>query len=204
MQLYIYRNNNQSGPHDEDVIKGQLRTGGLSPNDLGCRVGDNQWRQLGELFPDAVPQTPTSAPAVSSRAPVATAAAKKQPGGCRVALGITMLVIGLLMFVSGLGIAVAAPFVYNMPLCPIAEEDWTKVQDLKKKYDAAPPDSTDKTVAEDELKRAMSSYESSSGLCAEERGTRQLFIIGAAVVAGVGFILAIIGFFVRRVRQSPT
>jgi len=204
VQLYIYRNNNQSGPHDEEVIKGQLRTGGLSPNDLGCRVGESQWRQLGELFPDATPQAATTAPATASPAPVATAAAKKQAGGCRVALGIIMLVIGLLMFVCGLGIAVAAPFLYDMPLCPIAEEDWTKVQDLKKKYDAAASDSTDKAVAEDDLKRAMSDYESSSRLCAEERGTRQLFIVGAAAVAGVGFILAIIGFFVRRVRQSPT
>jgi len=66
MQIYVYRNNNQSGPHDEDVIKSQLGSGGLSPNDLGCRVGDTQWIPLGDMYPDAVAQQPASAAPVAA------------------------------------------------------------------------------------------------------------------------------------------
>ena len=200
MQVYIYRNNNQSGPHDEEVIKGQLRSGGLSPTDRGCRVGDTQWVQLGDMFPDAVPQA-AAAPVVATAPPVAEQAVKKS-GGCRVALGTIMLVFGLLMFFGGVGLAILTPFAYDMPLCPIAESDWAKVQDTKKQYDAA-TDETEKASAEYDLKRAMDSYESSSAMCASERGTRQLFIIGFVAAAIIGALSAIIGFFLRRVRPVP-
>ena len=66
MQIYVYRNNNQSGPHDEDVIKSQLGSGGLSPNDLGCRVGDTQWIPLGDMYPDAVSQNTPPATATAA------------------------------------------------------------------------------------------------------------------------------------------
>jgi hypothetical protein len=196
MQLYIYRNNSQSGPHDEEVVKGQLRTGGLSASDLGCRVGETQWVPLRELFPDAIPQ---ASPQTPGGVP---AAAAKKPGGCRVPLGWTMVVVGLLLFFGALALAVATPFVYSMPLCPIAETDHARLEDLKKKYDAAGPD--EKILEEQEVKRAIDDYDSSSRLCAEERGTRQLFIVGSGVVSVFGFFLAVIGFFVRRVRQTPS
>jgi hypothetical protein len=157
-------------------------------------VGDSQWRALGELFPDAIPQA-----AAGAETPMAAAvqAGGKQSGGCRVALGATLLVFGLLMFVGGLALAAATPYIYSMPLCPIAEEDWSKLEELKKKYDAAEP--TDKYMIEYDLKRAFADYDSSSAMCAKEKGTRSMFIVGEIAVAVVGLFAAVIGFFLRRV-----
>jgi hypothetical protein len=203
MQLYVYRNNEQTGPFDEQLVLQRLRSGALSPDDLGIRQGESNWIRLGDIFAGRIPE-PSPFGAATQSPPVAagqnfapTTAHKKGAGGCRVALGWIMLVFGLLMFLGGLSLAVATPFVYNMPLCPIAERDFAEIERLKQKYDAA--DESEKAYAKYEFEQAIDSYDSSSRMCADERGTRQLFIIGSAAVAVVGFFLAIIGFFVRRV-----
>lgn len=197
MAIYLNKNGQQSGPFDDAVVRGQLESGQLSPGDAAIRPGEAAWSTLGTLFPDVARSSFAPSPAVEN---IAVAPAKKG-GGCRVALGVTMLVVGLLMAVGGGGLAAAAPFVYSMPLCPIAEEDYAKLDGLKKKYDAAKGTPTEYSAGF-ELKQAMDSYDSSSRLCAEERGTRQMFIIGGAVVAIIGLFAAIIGFFVRRVSHA--
>jgi hypothetical protein len=205
MQLYIYKNNQQTGPFDEETVLNQLRSGALSAGDLGIRQGDSGWTPLGDIFAGRISEPSVFAPAPRPMAAAgqnfaaAAGPPPKSAGGCRVALGILMLVFGLLMFVGGLGIAVATPYVYYMPLCPIAESDYAEVEQLKKKYDAA--DEYEKIAIQFELERAIDSYDSSSRMCANERGTRQWFIVGSAAVAIVGLIMAIIGFFVRRVRR---
>src|SRR6476661_743236 len=183
MQLYIYRNNQQTGPFDDESILAQLKSGALSPDDLGIRKGEANWQRLGDIFAGRIP---ASTPVAAAPQPMANAAGqnfaaaaapKANASGCRVALGVLMLVFGLIMFVGGIAFAVATPYMYSMPLCPIAESDYTEMQDLKAKYDAA-KGMYDEQMAKVRLMQAMDSYDSSSRMCAEERGTRQLFIIG--------------------------
>lgn len=58
MSIYISKNNQQQGPFEEAAVLEWLRTGQLSPNDLACRTGSNEWQRLEVLFPNAsVPQT---------------------------------------------------------------------------------------------------------------------------------------------------
>lgn len=206
MQLYIYRNNEQTGPFDEEAILAQLKSGGLSPDDLGIRKGEVNWQRLGDIFAGRIPSTPFApAPQPMTNAAgqnfAAAPAPKANASGCRVAAGLLMLIFGLIMFVGGIAFAIATPYMYYMPLCPIAESDYAEMQDLKAKYDAA-RGTYDETMAKVRLMQAMDSYDSSSRMCAEERGTRQLFIIGAVAVAIIGFFAAIIGLFVRRVRRT--
>ncbi|MEP7212026.1 MAG: DUF4339 domain-containing protein [Acidobacteriota bacterium] len=203
MQLYIYRNNERTGPFDEESILTQLKSGTLSPDDLGIRQGETNWTRLGDIFASRIPESSVlgSVAQAATGQNFAPATAKKSGAGCRVALGWIMLVLGLMMTIGGAGLAAATPFIYSMPLCPIAESDYAKLEGLKKKYDAA-KGTPFEYGAGFELKQAIDSYDSSSRMCAEERGTRQLFIIGGVAVAVVGFFTAIIGFFLRRVRKS--
>ena len=207
MQLYIYKNNEQTGPFDEEAVLDQLRTGRLSPDDLGIAQGQTAWTRLGDIFAGRIPEAsafgsvplPVQGGAAQNFAPAP--GPKASAGGCRLTLGWLMLSLGLLMFLGGLGLAIVTPFVYTMPLCPIAEADYAKIEELKKKYDAA-DDESEKIGIQIDFEQAIDDYDSSSRMCAEERGTRQLFIIGSSAVAVVGFLMAIIGFFVRRVRPA--
>jgi hypothetical protein len=206
MQLYIYRNNEQTGPFDEESVLSRLRSGALSPDDLGIRQGETKWSSLGDLFAGRIPEptlfasVPPIPTAAAGQASATAPTAKKSAGGCRLALGWMMLVFGLLMFLGGLSVTLSAPYLYYMPLCPIAERDYATIEDLKKKYDAA--DEYDKDGLRYELAQAIDSYDSSSRMCADERATRQLFMIGGGAVAAAGFLMAVIGFFVRRVRRA--
>jgi len=112
-----------------------------------------------------------------------------------------MLVCGLLMVIGGVGAAASVPFAFPMPLCPIADSDNAKVDELKKKYDAA-KGTDDEAELATELERAIDSSEISSRYCGDERGQLRLLQIVAAAVAVVGFFAAIIGFFLRRVRPA--
>ena len=51
--IYIYKNNQQSGPYEEHIVLEQLRSGTLSPQDLGIRHGESDWAPLGSMFPQA-------------------------------------------------------------------------------------------------------------------------------------------------------
>ena len=203
MQLYIYRNNERTGPFDEESILAQLKSGTLSPDDLGIRQGETNWSRLGDIFAGRIPE-PFVVGSVARAAigqNVAPAAAKKSGAGCRIALGWILLVLGLMMTIGGAGLAAVTPFIYSMPLCPIAESDYAELEGLKKKYDAA-KGTPEEYSAGFELKQAIDSYDSSSKMCADERATRQLFIIGGVAAAIAGLFTAVIGFFLRRVRKS--
>ena len=204
MPIYINKNNQQSGPYEDHVVIDQLRSGMLSPNDLGIRHGETTWRRLGDLFPD-VGATPPS-PAVSaapSPSPTAVQFASpgrtpKPSGGCRRPLGWAILAIGLLLMLGGGLVAVATPFGYSTLSCDLAEIDNKKIDELAKKYEAAK--GTDKEVSIGiELKREIAGAETSNKYCAEAKATKQMFQIGSIAVAVLGFFTAIIGFFIRRV-----
>lgn len=51
MYFYVYKNEQNVGPLSEDELVKALRSGGLQSNDLGCRVGETEWKDLGVLFP---------------------------------------------------------------------------------------------------------------------------------------------------------
>ena len=202
MPIYINKNNQQSGPYEERVVIDQLRNGMLSPNDLGIRHGETTWRRLGDMFPN-VGSSPAPPPvsASPSGAPAAAQFASqpaKAAGGCRKPLGWTILAIGLLLMLGGGMVAIATPFAYSSISCDLAEADYKKIEELSKKYEAAK--GTDEEIGiQYDLERAMAGYESSSKYCANEKSTKRMFQIGSIAVAFLGFLMAIVGFFIRRV-----
>lgn len=50
MSIYIIKNNQQSGPFEENFVLSWLNNGQLLPNDLAIRHGGNQWQTLGTMF----------------------------------------------------------------------------------------------------------------------------------------------------------
>lgn len=55
MSIYIYKNNQQSGPFEEIKVLEWLKGGTLSAEDFGCRTGANDWQALKILFPQTIP-----------------------------------------------------------------------------------------------------------------------------------------------------
>jgi hypothetical protein len=72
--IYIYKNNQQSGPYEEHVVLDQLRSGLLKPEDMAIRHGDEQWQPLRTMFPQVV-EVAEPAPVEFASRPVAPAAA---------------------------------------------------------------------------------------------------------------------------------
>ncbi|MBK8149492.1 MAG: DUF4339 domain-containing protein [Acidobacteria bacterium] len=56
MAVYFYKDNQQLGPYEEEVVVGWLRAGTLTPEVMGIRTGETQWTKLGTLFPQAMPE----------------------------------------------------------------------------------------------------------------------------------------------------
>lgn len=55
MQIYVSKNNQQSGPFEEAKVLEMLRGGQLSPRDFGLRQDVKQWKPLGEMFQISAP-----------------------------------------------------------------------------------------------------------------------------------------------------
>ncbi len=53
MQIYINRNGQQLGAFEESKVIEMLRNGQLSPNDFCIKPGENQWKTLGSIYPNA-------------------------------------------------------------------------------------------------------------------------------------------------------
>jgi len=81
MPIYINKNSQQSGPYEDHIVIDQLRSGVLSPNDLGIRPGEKSWSLLAELFPGIGEplrhQSPANAHAFAGSAAMPSAAAEK-------------------------------------------------------------------------------------------------------------------------------
>jgi len=76
MAIYIHRNGEQFGPYEEQAVIDQVRTGQLSPEDMGIRQGEKDWQKLRVMFPDATPTTPSPdaippPPVIAEAAPAA-------------------------------------------------------------------------------------------------------------------------------------
>lgn len=97
MQIYINKNNQQSGPFDEAKVLEMLGNGQLSTNDLGIRQGDSQWQKLGNLFPAA------AQPVVKTETEPKPVQKKSRKGlllGCGGFFLIALLVAGVLGFLA--------------------------------------------------------------------------------------------------------
>lgn len=51
MDYYVYKDGQNLGPMSEQSVIDGLRLARYTPNDLGCRVGENKWQDLSILFP---------------------------------------------------------------------------------------------------------------------------------------------------------
>jgi hypothetical protein len=51
MSIYIYKNNQQSGPFEEAKVVEMLKNGQILPSDWGFRQGAKEWQKLSVLFP---------------------------------------------------------------------------------------------------------------------------------------------------------
>jgi TM2 domain-containing membrane protein YozV len=62
MDFYVYKNEQNVGPLTEGEVVAALRSGRYLPTDLGCRVGETEWKDLSILFPmhTAVPPPPVN------------------------------------------------------------------------------------------------------------------------------------------------
>lgn len=65
MDYYIYKNDQNIGPLPESEVVGKLRNRQFAPDDLGCRVGDLDWKELSFFFP-----LETAAPIAAAQSPV--------------------------------------------------------------------------------------------------------------------------------------
>jgi hypothetical protein len=101
MSIYIYKNNQQSGPFEEAKVLEMLKSGQLSPNDLAVRKGGQDWQKLDSLFPtfgSAAPGASINTDAVKQVTPK-----KSRKGlllGCGGFLVIASLVFGILGFLA--------------------------------------------------------------------------------------------------------
>jgi hypothetical protein len=84
MPIYVSKDQQQLGPYEDQIVIDRLKSGTLSPDDLGIRQGDHSWRRLSELFPgigqSAVRETPATARAFAGSAvPALSAVTSAEP-----------------------------------------------------------------------------------------------------------------------------
>lgn len=110
MLIYIYKNSQQSGPFEENIVSGWLKSGQLSPEDMACRQGDQTWKPLKVFFPNvqSASQNPgANFAAVNTRGNNLD----QKKGGSKMFLYL-LLGFGVLILVGAIGIA--AVFMMSM------------------------------------------------------------------------------------------
>ena len=55
MEVWIGRDGERHGPYSESDVRDWLRTGKVSPDDLGWYQGMTDWKPLSSLFPEEPP-----------------------------------------------------------------------------------------------------------------------------------------------------
>ena len=203
MPIYVKRNNQQSGPFDDEIVIDRLRTGQLSPTDLGIRQGGSAWQSLGDMFPGVAPSGTASAGAADrfaagAGAPGGTASVASSPkkGGC---LKGALIGTGLLLLLLGIAVAAGSRFIPSTS-CDLAKSDEERIDKLERdiekaksdfKYDRVGPLSL-------ELQAATAGYEASKRYCDDDKFRDNMIGIAGGVLAVVGVLMAIVGLFVGR------
>lgn len=106
MQIYIYKNNQQTGPFEESKVLGWLAGGQLSPNDMAIKQGDNQWKPLKDLFPQVTNQPPIPPQNIGNLNPPVAKVGNLEPksgSGAKIFLFL-LLGFGFLILVAAVGI----------------------------------------------------------------------------------------------------
>jgi hypothetical protein len=205
MLIYIYKNGHQSGPFSENVIIEQLKSGQLSPNDKGIREGEKDWRSLGVLFPDVkkadVRQTQIPAaeaePIQFAAASYAAAEPAKTGGGCRRIFGWLLLILGLLIFLGAAGTAIVIRS-WDQTSCQTADMLKKEADEALKEYEFAKGTSRE-VEAEKKANEKIKSFDFWSDGCGRLLESRRRQFVTVLVVGFVGLMLAVVGFFVRRI-----
>jgi hypothetical protein len=120
MSIYVLKNNQRTGPFDDSAVADSLKSGALSPGDLACREGMNEWRPLRTLMNN---RNDTQTTVSTSRSTVST---RNVPASrSRVTVPLVMALIGLIVL-GCIGVAVGgfvgfllrpeAPLVGQLPL----------------------------------------------------------------------------------------
>ena len=197
MPIYINQNNQQSGPYEDHVVIDRLQSGELSPNDMGIRQGGTTWERLGDIFPGAVPKGDITEQETGADPATAAAIVPAPKGGCRKIFGWTVFVLGILMMLGGFG-AAAVNRTIDHPLCQNADRYAREAEEAQREVQAARG-----TPREAEALRKMTdkttSLKVSTKSCADMTDYYRWWFIALLGIGAFGFVIALIGFFVRRV-----
>jgi hypothetical protein len=104
MSIYIYKNNQQTGPFEEGKVLEWLANGQLSPEDLAVKQGESQWKPLKDLFLGAPQKMPESQTGFSSPNIPSVAGNLPQKSGSKTFLFL-LLGFGALFLIVVVGIA---------------------------------------------------------------------------------------------------
>jgi hypothetical protein len=202
MQLYIFKNNQQSGPFDEEQVLAQLRSGEVSQDDLGIRQGDTNWTRLGDIFAGRISETPAAvsgigaAAASTSGRAVASAAPAAKKGGC---LKAGLIGTGLILLLLGIATAVGSRFIPSVS-CDLAEADARKIEKLERDLDKARKDGDFEKIGplQLELTNELAGARTTQEYCNNDKLVHNVIGIAGGVVAVFGFLMAVVGLFVGR------
>ncbi len=100
MSIYIYKNNQQTGPFEETKVLEMLKNGQLSPNDSAIRHGEKEWQNLGVYFPNAGKATPVEAAATVAAPSTPKKSRKGLLLGCGGFFIVSLLIAGVLGFLA--------------------------------------------------------------------------------------------------------
>ncbi|MFN0140681.1 MAG: DUF4339 domain-containing protein [Pyrinomonadaceae bacterium] len=113
--IYIYKNNQRSGPFEENVVLDQLNAGLLSADDLAVRHGETQWQPLGAMFPNIGAPQPARPVQFTAAAemPAFTATATDPEPQFRNTI-VPKAFFGLCLLVALVGFAAVAFYFYTL------------------------------------------------------------------------------------------
>ena len=194
MSIYIYKNNQQTGPFEESKVLEMLGGGQLSPNDMGIRSGESQWQPLANLFPRVILSTP------QATSPMANGVTNN---GCRRIFGIGLLILGFFLFIGGSFFPVKNALRSNGGqnlACQNAGKAKQKADESFREYEKSKGTNAEAKIAE-ELKQNIGIVRMWSETCSELNSSHRRWMIILTILGGFGFILTIAGFFISRVRK---
>jgi hypothetical protein len=119
MPLYIYKNNQQLGPWEDEAVRGMLQSGQLAATDLAARPGESEWQPLGRFGLETAPPAVAPAPAQATGLSVSQWAAQNLPEplevklkadsiGAKIATYLLLFSVPLAFVALGLYMLVAA------------------------------------------------------------------------------------------------
>jgi hypothetical protein len=197
MPIYINKDNQQSGPYEDQAVIDQLRSGSLSPNDMAIRQGDSSWQRVGDMFPGVSSGQSSAFPInAAAAAPVASVAPAARKGGC---LKGGLIGTGLILLLLGIAIAAGSRFIPSAS-CDLAKADEERIDKLERDIEKAKSNFDYDEIGPKaiELDEATAGYEVSKKYCDDDKFRNDIIGIAGAVIAVLGVLMAVVGLFVGR------